>query len=625
MINRYFTVLGIDPSISHFGLVYGFFDADTREFVPLLTKTIVNDVNPTDYPHLNATELKAYKAWKMGMRLHYFINQEHSCDGLTGKIKIDPDIIIFELSNGSNKSFVEASLSCVKGVVAGVFSILRAKRLFMPSTSKVKTITGNPNNATKEQMIAWAVQKYGCKALALKTEEIKLYVRDVSDMCYEAPYGTSATLSYNEHIADAVAAIEAKLNGIETKTTERWASEFGRSKDSGFNAIRFNFKIQKIQEFQKELPKVRNEVTRLWEEEVLESGETALNPCLTSRKKVHFGWSEKNIPSWDNWISRERYSDACKYRSSKIKEVYVGYGQHREVFFSDAVLIDSIRKLGYVNFLGLLGLFNPNYEEQLNRRLDTLEKLKDYLREVDIKKILASFRGVNASSVSLKSLLDSTSEDDKIEVLSRFVKEVFPKIFETLKNLSQRIRDDEGKYIEQSLFILRELSDDDWLSSSLGYLRSQSKEDNPEIDYRSYYLSEAELLKALLNNARIAQKGAGKVGECKKEAVAVINKLIEDFGLSRKVQFDTDTNQIERKVKKKTGPKPKAKPVAHEAPSVPARGRGRPKGSKNKKTLERERLLKVKEKQEEVAKAIQLANERKGNELLELSRQLGRA
>ena len=95
--------------------------------------------------------------------------------------------------------------------------------------------------------------------------------------------------------------------------------------------------------------------------------------------------------------------------------------------------------------------------------------------------------------------------------------------------------------------------------------------------------------------------------------------------MSRKVQFDTDTNQIKRRVKEKTGPKPKAKPVAHEAPSVPARGRGRPKGSKNKKTLERERLLKVKEKQEEVAKAIQLANERKGNELLELSRQLGRA
>lgn len=613
MINRYFTVLGIDPSISHFGLVYGFFDADTREFFPLLTKTIANDVNPTDYPHLNATELKAYKAWRMSRLLHGFINQEHSCDGLTGKIKIDPDIIIFELSNGSNKSFVEASLSCAKGVVVGVFSILRVKKLLMPSISKVKTITGNPNNATKEQMIAWAVQKYGCKALALKTEEVKLYVRDVSDMCYEAPYGTSVTLSYNEHIADAMAAIEAELNGIAMKTIEKWALEFGRLKDSGFDAISFNFKKQKMQEFQKELPKVRNEVTRLWEEEVLESGETALNPCLTSRKKVHFGWSEKNIPSWDNWISRERYSDACKYRSSKIMEVYVGYGRHREVFFSDAVLIDSICKLGYVNFLGLLDLFNPNYEEQLNKRLDTLGKLKDRLREIDVKDILASFRGVNVSS-----------EDDKIEVLSRFVKKVFPKIFETLKNLSRRIRDDEGKYIEQSLFILRK-SSDDWISSSLDYLRSQSKEDNPEIDYRSYYLSESELLKALLNNARIAQKGAGKVGECKKEAVAVINKLIEDFGLSRKVQFDTDTNQIERKVKKKTGPKPKAKAVAHEAPSVPTRGRGRPKGSKNKKTLERERLLKVKEKQEELATMIRLANERKGNELLELSRQLGRA
>lgn len=75
MINRYFTVLGIDPSISHFGLVYGFFDADTREFFPLLTKTIVNDVNSIDCSHLNATELRAYKAWRMSYQLHYFIKE----------------------------------------------------------------------------------------------------------------------------------------------------------------------------------------------------------------------------------------------------------------------------------------------------------------------------------------------------------------------------------------------------------------------------------------------------------------------------------------------------------------------------------------------------------------------
>ena len=70
MINRYFTVLGIDPSISHVGLVYGLVDIDTREFFPLVAKTIVNKFDTEKYSHLNSTEQKAIHAWNMGLKLH---------------------------------------------------------------------------------------------------------------------------------------------------------------------------------------------------------------------------------------------------------------------------------------------------------------------------------------------------------------------------------------------------------------------------------------------------------------------------------------------------------------------------------------------------------------------------
>lgn len=65
MINRYFTVLGIDPSISHVGVVYGLFDADTREFFPLVIQSIANKSTPSDHPDLSPTEFKEIKSFEI--------------------------------------------------------------------------------------------------------------------------------------------------------------------------------------------------------------------------------------------------------------------------------------------------------------------------------------------------------------------------------------------------------------------------------------------------------------------------------------------------------------------------------------------------------------------------------
>lgn len=77
MLNRYFTVLGIDPSISHVGLVYGLVDADTREFFPLITRTIVNKLTPSDYPHLNPTQFKEIKNFEISRGIKKFISTKY--------------------------------------------------------------------------------------------------------------------------------------------------------------------------------------------------------------------------------------------------------------------------------------------------------------------------------------------------------------------------------------------------------------------------------------------------------------------------------------------------------------------------------------------------------------------
>lgn len=216
MINKYFTVLGIDPSISHVGVVYGLFDADTREFFPLVIQSIANKSTPSDYPDFNPTQFKEIKSFEIAEAIKKFISKKYRA--YDHVIEIRPDLLIFELSNGSGNSFADASLNCAKGMISGIFAEHEKSSIVMPSPIKVKKITGNSKKAIKEQIIAWAVQKYGIARLGMKTEEFEAELTEgESVMCHKAPYGSSETLSYNEHIADAVAIVEAGLNDSRTK------------------------------------------------------------------------------------------------------------------------------------------------------------------------------------------------------------------------------------------------------------------------------------------------------------------------------------------------------------------------------------------------------------------------
>ena len=95
------------------------------------------------------------------------------------------------------------------------------------------------------------------------------------------------------------------------------------------------------------------------------------------------------------------------------------------------------------------------------------------------------------------------------------------------------------------------------------------------------------------------QKGAGKLRELKKLIPELIEKALEACEL-KGMRVNADTLELEKVEKKKAGRKPKEKsvvaPVAH---IVPKRGRGRPKGSKNKKTIEREKAEAMRKEREE--------------------------
>lgn len=578
MINRYFTVLGIDPSISHVGVVYGLFDADTREFFPLVIQSIANKSTPSDHPDFNPTEFKEIKSFEIAEAVKKIIGTKYRACGHV--IEIRPDLLIFELSNGSGNSFADASLNCAKGMISGIFAEHEKSSIVMPSPIKVKKITGNSKKAIKEQIIAWAVQKYGIARLGMKTEEFEAELTEgESVMCHKAPYGSYETLSYNEHIADAVAIVEAGLNDLRTK---KWI-EKNKDKAKNKDTLAMNLEIEagrdNVRLFREELKKPRCKLSRSWEEQETAFG-MVFAPSIKDFSVKVWGGSGRKFKAWDDWITQRSYGDACKYESRKISLVFDAF-QTREIFFTDAFIIGAIQELGYLKFLSFFGLFELNYENRIEERI---EIFKDNLLNIKKERI---------------SISESLSEDDKIKSVTEWIdKKELRKNLTLLKENIQEIQSDEKKFLNQSLPILEHLFEE----SSIGYRLQELEEqvgENPKADYQSYFLAERELLNGLLNNARIAQKGAGKLRELKRLIPELIEKALDACEL-KGMRVNADTLELEKVEKKKAGRKPKEKSViAPVAQIVPKRGRGRPKGSKNKKTIEREKAEAMRKEREE--------------------------
>ena len=488
--------------------------------------------------------------------------------------------MIFELSNGSGNSFADASLNCAKGMISGIFAEHEKSSIVMPSPTKVKTITGNSKKAIKEQIIAWAVQKYGIARLGMKTEEFEAELTEgESVMCHKAPYGSYETLSYNEHIADAVAIVEAGLNDLRTK---KWI-EKNKGKAKSKDTLAMNLEIEagrdNVRLFREELKKPRCKLSRSWEEQETAFG-MIFAPSIKDFSVKVWGGSGRKVKAWDDWITQRSYGDACKYESRKISLVFDAF-QTREIFFTDAFIIGAIQELGYLKFLSFFGLFELNYEDRMKERI---EIFKDNLLNIKKENI---------------GISKSLSEDDKIKSVSEWIgKKELRKYLTLLKENIQEIQSDEKKFLNQSLPILEHLFEE----SSIGYRLQELEEqisENPKADYLSYFLAERELLNGLLNNARIAQKGAEKLRELKKSIPELVEKALEACEL-KGMKVNADTLELEKVEKKKAGRKPKEKSVvAPVAQIVPKRGRGRPKGSKNKKTIEREKAEAMRKEREE--------------------------
>ena len=195
-------ILGIDPSLSNFGLIKSELNLNAKELILLEMKTVSTDqetettLKPVLDKKTNKMVLKKRTTRKKGISTNDddLRRAQELSKGLMDFIAdFKPDLIIAELPVGSQGSRPMASY----GLSIGVISQLYEYPLIRVTPIQVKQAGSGSNDATKHEQIDNAVKWF-------------------PNACWEKD-SKGKILMKNEHTADALFAIKAAFKKIEFK------------------------------------------------------------------------------------------------------------------------------------------------------------------------------------------------------------------------------------------------------------------------------------------------------------------------------------------------------------------------------------------------------------------------
>lgn len=180
-------ILGIDPSLSNFGFAL----MNYAGGILSLSYTGLSETTPKDKKDKSIRQ----NAWDMDRCVAHHL-------ALDDFLAFTPDYVVVELPVGSQSARAMASYGAVLGVIARLKAAGYPVLIVTPKQVK-EVATGNAE-ASKKDMIHWAVGKFGTEKL-LKSR-------------------AGVVLNKNEHIADAIAAVFAGIPQIHTLENEKVAA-----------------------------------------------------------------------------------------------------------------------------------------------------------------------------------------------------------------------------------------------------------------------------------------------------------------------------------------------------------------------------------------------------------------
>ena len=172
-------VVGLDPSMSAFGMSSGILDLNTGVFDLQAIEVVETATTKTKQVRKNSDDLE--RARKIQKQLTEML--------------LGADLVCVEIPVGSQSARAMASY----GMCTGILASIDIPMIQLTATELKLAATGN-KNATKKEMIAWATSTY---------PNANWYFRNTK--------GTVAFTNKNEHVADATAAIHAGVKTDEFK------------------------------------------------------------------------------------------------------------------------------------------------------------------------------------------------------------------------------------------------------------------------------------------------------------------------------------------------------------------------------------------------------------------------
>lgn len=177
-------IVGIDPSLSNFGVAYCAFDKATNTF-------------SVDKLELTKTDNEKDKAVKKVVRKNSEdLERASKLHKAFQDAIAEADIVMVEVPVGSQSARAMASYGICLGVIASCH-----KPMIQVTPTEVKVTTVGKKTATKQEMIEWAYSKYP-DANWLKAKR----------------GGVMELVAANEHLADAIGAVVAGIQTTEFRT-----------------------------------------------------------------------------------------------------------------------------------------------------------------------------------------------------------------------------------------------------------------------------------------------------------------------------------------------------------------------------------------------------------------------
>ncbi len=185
-------IIGIDPSLRNFGIAIGVYDSETKKFDVIDLKLVSTSPSNEKRVRKNSQDLESARALFKGV-----------CEIIES---YRPTYAFVEVPHGSQSARSMASYGICIGLLASLpIPIIQVTA----QENKVRAV--NHKTASKEEMIAWASKKFP------KAPWIKRKLK-----------GEEVMVEKNEHLADAIGAINAGVQTDEWRNISSFMSSIGK-------------------------------------------------------------------------------------------------------------------------------------------------------------------------------------------------------------------------------------------------------------------------------------------------------------------------------------------------------------------------------------------------------------